>query len=530
MTNFDLCSTVFSFLKKVNVETVIICAGARNAPFVFHIENESFKKVFFFEERSAAFFALGLIKQQQKPVAVITTSGTAAAELLPATIEAFYQGLPLILITADRPKSYRHTGAPQAIQQVGLYSNYVEDSYDWDIHTSQFSITTKLQKPIHLNICFDEPLMDKGSSEGVKSDFNIAARADYPTATASDFSKLKKPLVIVSQVDPSQRKSVLNFLTTLKAPVYLESLSQFKGLSDLKPYAIQSSDVFVKKLFQDKVCESVIRIGGVPTLRFWRDLEDKFTSVPVYNFTDLPFSGLARISENFRLDFSNFKLGTLALPADVQNLKAKDDALEKTKALLLGEFNLSEPACVRHLSNVIENQALYLGNSLPIREWDSFSNSVTYGQSNTQSPYQNVYANRGANGIDGQLSTYLGWSEGFSESWCVVGDLTAMYDLASLGLAAQMNKKNKKRIVIINNRGGHIFKRIFNKDQFLNSHEIEFQMWAQMWKWDYLKVTSVEDFQTLQSHPSFELIVEIHPQAEQTNAFWNAWDKACLHL
>lgn len=110
MTNFNLCAHMFSFLKQCDVDTVIICAGARNAPFVFHLEAQNFKQIYFFEERSAAFFALGLMKQKNKPVAIITTSGTAAAELLPATIEAFYQGLPLVLITADRPKTYRHSG------------------------------------------------------------------------------------------------------------------------------------------------------------------------------------------------------------------------------------------------------------------------------------------------------------------------------------------------------------------------------------------------------------------------------------
>ncbi|MBC7466495.1 MAG: 2-succinyl-5-enolpyruvyl-6-hydroxy-3-cyclohexene-1-carboxylic-acid synthase [Bdellovibrio sp.] len=521
MTNFDLCNHVFSFLKQINCDTVIICAGARNAPFVFNLETESFKKVFFFEERSAAFFALGLMKQQGRPVAIITTSGTAVAELLPATIESFYQGLPLVLITADRPKTYRHSGAPQAIQQVGIFTDYVEQSYDWDVLTPDFNIQTQLQKPIHLNVCFDEPLIDKATSSPGTFSFEKKDETHYPKAMPADFSSIKNPLVIVSQIDPKQKNEVLNFLLALKAPVYLEALSQLKGESQLEPYLVNSSDTYVKKVFQDGSCDSVIRIGGVPTLRFWRDLEDKFKDCPVFNFTNLPFSGLSRKTKNFNLDLSQFT--SIGVSSKLQLIKDKDLQLTKIKTQLLGEHSMSEPACVRSLSLALKQSALYLGNSLPIREWDLFADIVVAGQ-------QPVYGNRGANGIDGQVSSYLGWSQGFRESWCLIGDLTAMYDLAALGLTNQLDTKNKKRIVVMNNHGGHIFKRVFNTDHFLNSHQIEFEMWAKMWKWDYLKVTSIADFKLLESHQSPHLVVEIKPDGQQTTTFWNAWDDACRKI
>ena len=105
----------------------------------------------FVDERAAAFFALGRIKRDDKPVAVVTTSGTAAAELLPATIEAFYSGAPLILITADRPARFRGTGAPQAIEQVGIFGVYAETDVDrWN-----------RRLPLHINVEFDEPLIDE---------------------------------------------------------------------------------------------------------------------------------------------------------------------------------------------------------------------------------------------------------------------------------------------------------------------------------------------------------------------------------
>lgn len=105
----------------------------------------------FVDERSAAFFALGRTKQQRRPAAVVTTSGTAVAELLPAVIEAYYSSSPLILITADRPARYHGTGAPQAIEQIAIFGDYAATSIDgWS-----------RAKPLHINIEFDEPLIDE---------------------------------------------------------------------------------------------------------------------------------------------------------------------------------------------------------------------------------------------------------------------------------------------------------------------------------------------------------------------------------
>ncbi|HAO96568.1 MAG TPA: 2-succinyl-5-enolpyruvyl-6-hydroxy-3-cyclohexene-1-carboxylic-acid synthase, partial [Verrucomicrobiales bacterium] len=113
------------------VREFVVCAGARNLSLVLAVIRCEGTKVWsHFEERSAAFFALGRIRKSGAPVAVITTSGTAVAELMPAVIEAHYQQRPLIVITGDRPPRYRASGAPQTIEQVGLFGNYVEGCND----------------------------------------------------------------------------------------------------------------------------------------------------------------------------------------------------------------------------------------------------------------------------------------------------------------------------------------------------------------------------------------------------------------
>lgn len=148
-SNRQRAEEVLRQLTGVGVQELVLCPGSRNSPLVLAAEvSGSFRLWTHFEERSAAFFAVGRMMRNAKPVAVITTSGTAAAELFPATIEAYYNALPLILVTADRPHNYRGTGSPQAIEQEGLFGIYAESSIqNW-----------KKEKPLHLNIPFEEPL------------------------------------------------------------------------------------------------------------------------------------------------------------------------------------------------------------------------------------------------------------------------------------------------------------------------------------------------------------------------------------
>lgn len=515
MTNFDLSLIIFSVLKQAGVQNVVVCAGARNAPLVLALQEQNFKIFNYFEERSAAFFALGLIKSTKRPVAVLTTSGTAAAELLPAAIEATYQGLPLILVTADRPKRYRGTGSPQTIEQVGLFSNYVESVYDLDANAEKFDFKWSLKKPLHLNVSFEEPLVDKQSDSCVRVNLKITS-ADVKNSKL--VNNIQNPLIIVSEFDPKYKNKIIEFIINTKAPVYAEPLSQIKNLSEVELFLIHSTDLVVQHIFQNKLCDSVIRIGNVPTLRFWRDLEDKFKDVPVVNYTDLPYSGLSR--ESGLYDVSQLQSHCEYPFAKMMQIKQFDSKLEIIKDTLLQKYPLSEQSLTNKLSDVIKTEPLYLGNSLPIRNWDQFAKCYSL----------NISANRGANGIDGQIATYLGWSENYTKSYCYVGDLTALYDLAALGLMPQLNDENQHNIIVVNNFGGQIFMRVFKDYIFTNAHTIQFQHWAQMWNWNYLQVSHIEDLQKVDSLKTKFNIIEVLPKAEQTWAFWREWDEQCQQI
>lgn len=532
LTNFDLSLHILSFLKQAGVDTLVVCAGARNAPLVLLLQQQQqnkqldFKIFNYFEERSAAFFALGLIKANKKPVAVLTTSGTAVAELLPATIESYYQGQPLILITADRPKRYRGSGSPQTIEQVGLFTSYVETVYDLDVQTEKFIFNWGQKKPLHLNVAFDEPLIDKPSDCAVvvslEAQTTQKSSSNAVASLAGSTKQSTSPLIILGEIQPEYKSQVIEFLVRTRAPVYAESLSQIKNSPEIKDYVIYSSELLLKKIFKLKLCDSVIRIGRVPTLRFWRDLEQEFKKIPVDSYTDLPFTGLSRES-NLTDIYSLW--ASCEFPVEkLQQIKQFDLKLAQKKEKLLQKYPLSEQSLTHQLSDIIKTDSLYLGNSLPIRNWDHFANCNSI----------NIYGNRGANGIDGQISTYLGWSENEKKSYCYIGDLTAMYDLAALGLRPQL-RPNQRNIIVLNNFGGQIFNRVFKNNNFINAHATQFFHWAQMWGWSYLQIsesasTLIGLSQNLSQLSSLNTpfnIIEVIPNPEQTELFWQEWDLLC---
>lgn len=151
MGNVERSRRLIAELRAAGVEEVCVCAGSRNSPLLVVVGESGLRVYSFVDERSATFFAVGRAKLHGNPVAVITTSGTAVAEMLPGAIEAYYSGLPLVLLSADRPARYRGTGAPQSIEQVGIFGVYAETSLE----------TWTRTKPLHINMEFEEPLIDE---------------------------------------------------------------------------------------------------------------------------------------------------------------------------------------------------------------------------------------------------------------------------------------------------------------------------------------------------------------------------------
>lgn len=498
----------------------VVCPGARNMTILQVLAAaEDVVKWTHFDERSAAFFALGRIQDMGLPVAVVTTSGTAAAELMPAVIEAYYQGRPLLLLTADRPVEYRGSAAPQAIEQTDLFGIYAptidldspdqlpEDILeDWDYAS-----------PLHINICLPDPdpALDPGCcdiypAEPPEDDDFRGSLSDL--AQALRFKARRGLVLMIGGLDPTEQAPALWLANELKAPVVVDATSGIR--EELSHLSLIQAD----QLLRDNPPPILLRLGDIPVSRFWRDLEH-IPSTEIYSITRTGFSGLARSSTvvTGALEPILHALGDIDSIGDVNNLRAQN---KRTKALmeeLLITCPESEQAMVSAFSCfAASGDCIYLGNSMPIRYWNSF------GQSSI--PTENVRANRGANGIDGQISTFLGVSARCSRSWALLGDLTSLYDSNALAILPQLDKGTRV-LGVINNNGGGIFRTLPGADKqsralqqlLVQPHASNFQRMAEQWGMTYLKINTANDLDQLeQLADNSHVLVELVPDQAQT--------------
>ncbi len=523
-------------LYQQGVREFCLCPGGRNAPLVKALNLiKNIQIYFFYDERAAGFFALGCSKRSGRPTAVVTTSGTAVANLLPATVEAYYSGIPLVLVTADRPKHYRSSGAPQSIEQIGLFSHYVGKTVDIEVESTtgieingiENEIKNEIEnseafqlavdRPTHINLCFDEPLLsdwrqieekykngleifpelrdlkkekpventlfDSDATSGSESTYyaenhNEAGTpplASMDPLTALDIQNLRPLVMLGPGLLPDFVKTIL---AGWKLPIYAEAGSSLRESASLSHLLLRGGPQAFQKIEPFKKIDAVIRIGQIPTLRLWRDLEFNLKEWPVFNFSHLPFSGLSRL-RNPPLPYSclqkivghfGWRLGEVE--ALVKESWAHQEVLDKK----FSDYPYSEEAWFRKLSEWIpEGSQVFLGNSLPIREWDI---AATIVDRNLK-----IYCNRGANGIDGLISTALGLASQKQANFGIVGDLSCLYDMNAFQVLNQV--KAPFHLVVINNGGGKIFSSMFGDKNFENRHNHSFCSLAEMFDLEY---------------------------------------------
>ncbi|MEG3022504.1 MAG: 2-succinyl-5-enolpyruvyl-6-hydroxy-3-cyclohexene-1-carboxylic-acid synthase [Akkermansia sp.] len=501
----------------------IICPGARNVALLQSLAvcHDLVCRTHF-DERSAGFFALGRIQELGLPVAVVTTSGTAAAELYPSIIEAYYQGRPLVVITADRPASFRGSGAPQAIEQVdmfGIYATTIDIENSTDIPNDIFD-TWDWCSPLHLNICLGEPDFTR---ECAPEDCypKQPPAIDYPhpvlteLAQALRFQASRGLVVIIGGLDPDEQEPALWLAKELKAPVLADATSGIREeLSDL---CLCDGDAILAK----NPPPMVLRLGDIPVGRFWRDLE-QLPQTKVFSITRTGLAGLARDSHVIHCSMERVieAIGDISSVGDSCQLfpisRKRSGLIEE----LLTTYSSSEQALIHAISiNASMADLIYLGNSSPIRLWNDYAQSTV--------PTENVRANRGANGIDGQISGFLGNSIETQEAWAILGDLTTMYDANALSLCRQL-PESRRVIVILNNHGGGIFRHMkgaislsSKMEQFLvQPQQFDFQQLANLWNAHYLTIDSTLNLDCLDDIPEKGLtLIELCPDEKETVLF-----------
>lgn len=518
--NEELTYHVLQSCLNSGVAEFVVCAGSRNSSFVAALRLEQRLTTYYWpEERSAAFFALGRSKLTNRPLAIVTTSGTAAGELLPATMEAFYSGTPLILITADRPQVFRGSGAPQSAEQVGLFGHYVQ--FCLDIADPMACDLKKWLKksPIHLNVCLEEPQRSefKGADLYFKNSQLKEQKADFKDAEniLNHFlTQVDHPIAIVSTLRSEAKEHVAHLLQTLQIPIILEGISGLREDSRLQKMRIHRTDKVLENAGRSGYSiDGVLRIGGIPTHRIWRDLEYLEDELKVCSLSELPFSGLSwtRCVAEAPLD----RILKSFIPSKQFKFHLAEKWLnqeEEFKARLVDLFEdekEAEPSLIHELSKKIPHEAhIYLGNSLPIRQWDMAAVS--------ENKNWVTDANRGVNGIDGQVSTFLGLSRKQKDNWGIFGDLTLLYDMAGFWILPKL-KETPIKIVVINNAGGKIFERMYPYKEMLNEHQLSFKPLAALWKLDYICLNTFQDLPNL----GYRQFIEVVPDEQATARFWS---------
>lgn len=526
--NAAVIGALMAELDALGVVEFCVCAGARNAALLDALTRRMPRITLrnFFEERSAAFFALGRVMQTRRPVAVVTTSGTAVAELFPAVMEAHYQALPLVVVTADRPSRYRGSGAPQAVEQRSIFGCYpmrdVEMEHEEGAGVFIFSGGEENagMGPVHFNVCLEEGLSAEGKHKAAAVT-SLPAPEQVNDQHRDDWSAFWKTegnlVVLASGMHPEDAQMAREFLLKLQAPIVAEATSNLLADEALQSLLVPGGEQALKQIAPRRV----LRLGAVPSWRWWRDLETR-EDVSVLNVTRAAFRGLARTDRVFLVPWEMIeKVESGRLKAEGQ--EAQPQVMHERLQRLLETHPHSEPAWMRHLSRVIGAGAtVFLGNSLPIREWNLAAAPPE--------PGTRFFANRGANGIDGLISTWLGVGAGAEESWLIVGDLSALYDMSAPWILPQL-RVDRRRIVVINNGGGKIFSRVAwlkhadaeTKRVMENPHAISFEPWARMWGMDYRLLTDVTG--CCDDAGAGCAVWEVRPDAAQTEAFWKEWQR-----
>lgn len=474
-------------LKANNVKKIYFCSGSRNAS----LENElsaNFDLIHHYEERQASFMALGESNMSNEAVAICTTSGTAALECLPAMAEAYFSQSKLILITADRPDRLRDTGAPQCLNQLTSFGPFVKNQIDEYLNDIQ--ITSFPNFPVQVNLKIDDAVSfysDKLQNE-IHTDFS----------ELDQFIKNKNPLIIVSHGYPQESTcQLVHALIESNYVVLLEKSCNVFVAPNIKNVLYLDKDF--EKCISMGLVDSVVRIGHTPLTRLWRDFDRKYTNVPLLHIDP---RGLPAIGRGTILKLTEKKL---LETFDIFRKNSPNNHIVPTTITkgLLDQYPLSELAFFNKLSELIPSYSnVYIGNSMPIRYWQMLPSNK-----------HNLYYNRGVNGIDGQIATSIGVARATEEKvFAIVGDLTALYDIACLMTPLPKNWC----LIVINNYGGRIFEQVGHSGNIINEHNESIC--------DLLK--NIQTTARYEDPGKIELksqIIELFPSLEESRGFWDTW-------
>jgi 2-succinyl-5-enolpyruvyl-6-hydroxy-3-cyclohexene-1-carboxylate synthase len=441
-TSTTLARTIVRQILEAGIKDVVISPGSRNAPLSIAFYQASAKGLINLhtriDERTAAFFALGIAKASKLPVPIVCTSGTAVANYHPAVLEASHSNQPLLVLTADRPAELRKTGANQTTEQARIFGKAVR--YFADISGAAYPMELPFNSlksgPVHLNIQFTEPLSPDDDSDWLSGLRNNPPKEFDRKSAGTLFTKSTRGVLVIGHDRAGfAAEDVNEFAKFLGWPVIAED-----PLSS--PHAISHASILLTSqvITDDLKPDTVVVIGRTTLSRSINRLISGARKTIVIDprmltvdsdrhanqkFTALPTVEFAGNDPEYAERWNKYAARAAKMVADISNW---------SEALVAREIGKGIP----------EGTTLFISSSRPIRDIEGFA-----------SPREGVetYANRGLAGIDGNISTALGIASQRKSTFAVLGDLSFLHDITGLIHQEQINLK----IFVINNNGGGIF-------------------------------------------------------------------------
>jgi 2-succinyl-5-enolpyruvyl-6-hydroxy-3-cyclohexene-1-carboxylate synthase len=465
-----------------------------------------------YDERGMSFAALGWAMATGRPAVCITTSGSAVANLLPACVEAFHSGVPLIFVTADRPPELRGTGSNQTIHQPGIFSSFVRSKVDLPCPGDLAELPAILENlyaaatgenpgPVHLNVPFAEPVLP----DGEVGNFPLPnpprhQKTKSSLALPSQFLDSKNGIILVGRLPLSEQTDaalLLDLSNRLGWPLIADALSGSRLLPGVIGHAdwiLQSRNVpapervlhFGGSLVSKRLGEWMVNCRGENYLqvRHFPERLDPWHQSPTILRADI-----AEFLDAVQIQPQSGWLDVL--------LEANRAVSEILAEVLVGP-TLTEPLIARAVANAANSSILFLGNSMPVRDFNSCV------ESQSSAPIQ-ILGNRGASGIDGNIATIAGISSGSGKPvTALVGDLTLLHDLNSLALL----RGEPVSLVVVNNDGGGIFQFLplgidpAERERFWETpHGMDFEHAAAQFGLEYHRPTDIAELVELLAQP-----------------------------
>ena len=579
---------------QLGVRHAVFSPGSRSTTMAMLFkEHEGFETYMNIDERSASFMALGIAKAHKEPTVLVCTSGSAVAHYLPAVLEAQYSGVPLIVLSADRPHTLLHVGAPQTVDQHKIFGtavNYYEElavpqeshyyTYPRQVARKAYMKAMDTKKgPVHINVPLFEPLvpeLSRNHFEAGRSSFKVV-KPNYSSVFGCDnrnnlahlnndidiahgndganeindlLERYERILILAGpQIDIDEAKTIRSFGEALQAPILADPLSNVRrrynsadnqsnkeGI-DTNNVVISTYDALLagQALWHELKPDCVIQFGQIVVSKRVQQMIASWTDVEYIEVNPTMDSmnptGKTTIQMQASIDVFTHLYGKNNSSDTYLNIWQRlEQEGKKQLSLAIDESHCFEGRTIRELQEHIpEDGQVFVANSMTIRDFDYFWFS---GESKAV-----LYGNRGVNGIDGTISTALGLATNGKPTYLVTGDLSLFHDLNGLAIAKTHNLN--LTIILHNNDGGGIFEYLPQKGTkhfdylFSTSQGLYYSGAATLYGCGYTKISSPDELSSVLANVSQETgvhIIEIPTNREYSRELHKKYTKVSVDM